>query len=243
VKRGDEGEHGAQLETLASRWELPAEALNRLVALMGLLEADPFAPTSVTDASRVRDVHVADSLTALGIAGFRELDTVVDIGSGAGFPGLVLAIAMPQTRFDLLESVARKCAFMERTAARLALPNVEIVCSRAEEWGAGVGAERYGGAVARAVGRLATIAEYAAPMLRIGGLLLVWKGKRDLEEEREGERAAALLGMRPAGVDWAGAYAGSRHRHLHRYEKLKQSPPGYPRRAGVAKKRPLGATA
>jgi 16S rRNA (guanine527-N7)-methyltransferase len=68
----------------------------------------------------------------------------------------------------------------------------------------------------------------------------VWKGRRDDEEEREGERAAALLGMRPAGVEWVGAYAGSRHRHLHWYLKSGPTPGRYPRRAGMAKKRPLG---
>jgi 16S rRNA (guanine527-N7)-methyltransferase len=231
----------AGLEQLASRWGLPAPTVDRLAALLDLLAADPLAPTSVTDPARVRDVHLADSLSALGIAGFRELDTVVDIGSGAGFPGLVLAIAMPQSRFDLLESVGRKCAFIERAAGQLELGNVRAVCRRAEDWGAGPGADLYGGAVSRAVGRLATIVEYAAPLLRIGGLLVVWKGRRDGEEEREGERAAALLGMRPAGVEWVGAYAGSRNRHLHRYGKTEATPPGYPRRAGMAKKRPLGA--
>jgi 16S rRNA (guanine527-N7)-methyltransferase len=70
--------------------------------------------------------------------------------------------------------------------------------------------------------------------------LVTWKGRREIEEEREGERAAALLGMRPAGIEWVGAYAGSRNRHLHRYEKTGPSPPGYPRRPGMAKKRPLG---
>jgi 16S rRNA (guanine527-N7)-methyltransferase len=238
VKRGNPE---AGLEQLALRWELAVPTVERLSALMRLLEEDPLAPTSVTEPRRTRDVHVADSLSGLGIAGFRELDTVVDIGSGAGFPGLVLAIAMPQARFDLLESVGRKCAFIERVAAQLELSNVRVVCSRAEEWGAGPGAQLYGGAVARAVGRLATIAEYAAPMLRVGGLLVTWKGRRDGEEEREGERAAALLGMRPAGIEWVGAYAGSRHRHLHRYLKTEASPSGYPRRVGMAKKRPLGA--
>jgi 16S rRNA (guanine527-N7)-methyltransferase len=229
------------LEQLASRWDLPPAAVEQLAALVRLLETDRLAPTSVTDPKRVLDVHVADSLSVLGIAGFRQLDAVVDIGSGAGFPGLVLAIAMPQARFDLLESVGRKCAFIERAAEQLELSNVHAICERAEDWGAGPGAGRYAGAVARAVGRLATIAEYAAPLLRVGGLLVTWKGRRDVEEEREGERAAALLGMRPTGVAWVGAYAGSRHRHLHRYEKTEPSPPGYPRRPGIAKKRPLGA--
>jgi 16S rRNA (guanine527-N7)-methyltransferase len=228
------------LGALAERWVLPRDAAGRYERLLRFLAGDPSAPSSVTDPRRAVDVHVADSLSGFQVEGFRSLESVVDIGSGAGFPGLVLAIAMSGTRFDLVEASNRKCVFLERAVSAVGLENVDVVCCRAEEWAAGAGAGAYAGAAVRAVGRLATLVEYAAPLLEIGGKLVAWKGRRDREEEHEGERAAAMLGMRQIGVEWVGPFAGSRNRHLHVYEKVAACPPGYPRRAGMARKRPRG---
>jgi 16S rRNA (guanine527-N7)-methyltransferase len=90
------------------------------------------------------------------------------------------------------------------------------------------------------VGSLGTLVEYAAPLLRLGGLLVAWKGRRNADEESEGAAAAKILGMKQLAVDWVGPFAGSRNRHLYTYEKEVATPPGYPRRPGVARKRPLG---
>ena len=214
--------------------------IERLERLLIALAEDPQAPTSVRDPVRGADVHVADSLSGFEIAGLRDADRLVDIGSGAGFPGLVLAVAMPHAEFDLVEAAERKCAFLERVTAALGLGNVRVICARAEEWAAAGGAEAYDAAVVRAVGLLATLLEYGAPLLRIGGRLVAWKGRRDLGEERGGETAAKLLGMRLSAVEWVGPFAGSRHRHLYAWQKLSPTPPDYPRRPGMAKKRPLG---
>jgi 16S rRNA (guanine527-N7)-methyltransferase len=194
----------------------------------------------VTDPIRSLDVHVADSLSGLAVTRLRALSRLADIGSGAGFPGVVLAIAMPEARFDLIEASSRKCSFLERLTKELGLDNVSVVCRRAEEWAGAEGSEAYDGVVVRAVGLLATLAEYAAPLLEAGGLLVAWKGRRDPEEEAQGEAAAARLGMSFRGVEWVGPFAGSRNRHIYAYEKTAPTPPGYPRRAGMAKKRPLG---
>jgi 16S rRNA (guanine527-N7)-methyltransferase len=229
-----------RLEALVARWELPEAAVPRLVRMLEGLAHDPHAPTSVRDALRAADVHVADSLSGLQVDGLRRLEELVDIGSGAGFPGLVLACALPHARFDLVESVRRKCEFLERLTAALQLDNVRVVSRRVEEWAADEGAGAYDGALVRAVGSLPTLVEYAAPLLRLGGVLVAWKGRRDAGEEQEGAAAAAALGMRALGVDWVGPFAGSRNRHLHTYEKVAPTPAGYPRRAGVARKRPLG---
>jgi 16S rRNA (guanine527-N7)-methyltransferase len=94
--------------------------------------------------------------------------------------------------------------------------------------------------VARAVGRLATIAELASPLLSEGGVLVAWKGRRDAGEEAELGRAAERLAIEPLEVSWVGPYAGSRHRHLHVMRKCGPTPGNLPRRAGMAKKRPLG---
>jgi 16S rRNA (guanine527-N7)-methyltransferase len=233
-------ELGAYLARLAERWQLPAGAATSLERLLGLLAEDPEAPTAVADPLEAVEVHVADSLTALELDRFRSVPDLVDIGSGAGFPGLVLAIAMPGTRVDLLESSQRKCAFLARVVDALDLPNVDVICSRSEHWAAGEGRERYRAATARAVAPLATLVEYAAPLLQTGGLLVAWKGRRAADEESQAVAAARELAMRPLPAVKAEPFAGSRSRHLHGYEKVAPTPARYPRRAGMAKKRPLG---
>jgi 16S rRNA (guanine527-N7)-methyltransferase len=229
-----------RLASLTERWELPGESSSRLEELLVYLANDPLAPTSVKDPMRAVDVHVADSLSGLQVEGLRELSHLVDIGSGAGFPGLVLALAMPAASFDLVEATRRKCAFLERVISRVRIENARVICLRIEEWGSGEGAGAYSGAVVRAVGSLATLLEYAAPLLLPAGKLVAWKGRRDPEEERQAVKAADVLGMRALSIEWVGAYAGSRNRHIYGYEKAGACPPGFPRRPGMARKRPLG---
>jgi 16S rRNA (guanine527-N7)-methyltransferase len=231
---------GKRLETITERWALPQASVSRLEELLVELARDSQAPTAVKDPLRGAEVHVADSLSVFQLEGFRGLRSLVDIGSGAGFPGLVLALAMPDSSFDLLEVTMRKCEFLERMLSRLGIENARVVCERAETWGADKGAEAYSGAVVRAVGLLPTLLEYASPLLERGGRLVALKGRRDPDEERQAGRAATVLGMRALGVEWVGAYAGSRNRHLHSYEKVAACPARFPRRPGMARKRPLG---
>ena len=158
------------------------------------------------------DVHVADSLTALP-----QLDSataVADIGSGAGFPGLVIAIARPDLAVDLIESVSRKCDFMRSAAADLGLQNARVVHSRAEDWAGQEGRERYDAVLARAVAPLASLVEYAAPLLTAGGRLIAWKG-----EPEEDEEAGGRPRRRPAGAVPRRGGAGS---------SLSRQPPAHP---------------
>jgi 16S rRNA (guanine527-N7)-methyltransferase len=229
-----------RLAAVGDRWDLPEGAAARLEQLLLSLARDPQAPTSVKDPLRAVDVHVADSLSAFQVAGIQRLSSLVDVGSGAGFPGLVLALAMPAARLDLVEASGRKCAFLERIVAGCRIENVRVVCLRAEEWAAGEGAGAYEGVVTRAVGSLSTLLEYAAPLLSLGGRLVAWKGRRDLAEEHQAAAAAEVLGMQALEVEWVGPYAGSRNRHIHTYEKVGPCPPRFPRRPGMARKRPLG---
>jgi 16S rRNA (guanine527-N7)-methyltransferase len=220
------------------------EALARLRELVAALASDPAAPSSVTDPERAWRVHVADSLTGLEVAALAAAGRVADVGSGAGFPGLVLAVALPQAAVDLVESVGRKCEFLRRTVERTGVGNASVLCERAEDWAMREppdgGREIYDAVTARAVGRLATIAELATPLLREGGVLVAWKGRRDPEEEREMAAARGRLAMEPVEVRWVGPYAGSRNRHLHVLRKAGPTPEGLPRRPGMAKKRPFG---
>jgi 16S rRNA (guanine527-N7)-methyltransferase len=218
------------------------ELRERLAPVLDLLASDPASLSSVTAPADAWRVHVADSLSGLELVG--EPERLADVGAGAGFPGLALAAALPETAVDLIESVARKAGFIERAAAAAGLSNARAICARAETWAARHepegGREAYDVVTARAVGRLATLAELASPLLREGGVLVAWKGRRDLEEEAELGRAAGELAMRPDEVRSVGPYAGSEHRHLHVVRKVAETPSGLPRRPGIAKKRPYG---
>lgn len=225
---------------LARHWSLPARAAEQLPELLQLLEADRTAPTAVTDPRTALDVHIADSLVALDIGALRRAQTIVDIGSGAGLPGLPLAIALPSARHDLVEASRRKCDFIERAATRCSVPNVRVVNQRVEQWASAKGRERYEAAVARAVAGLATLLEYAAPLLQPGGKLIAWKGSRDRDQEQRGQRAAEQLGMSAEEVLPVKPYPASRERHLHLFTKTGETPASFPRRPGMAGKRPLG---
>jgi 16S rRNA (guanine527-N7)-methyltransferase len=219
---------------------LTPEARAALEKVLELLEEERASVSSVKDPRRAWKVHVADSLTGLEAPELREAAKIADIGSGAGFPGLAIAVALPRAQVDLIESVGRKCDFMRRAAEQAGIANARVVNARSEEWAAAEGRESYDVVTARAVGRLSTLAELASPLLRDGGVLIAWKGKRDEDEEQQLGRAADQLAMQPERILHVGPYAGSEHRHLHVARKLGATPDGLPRRPGMAKKRPRG---
>ncbi len=185
------------------------------------------------------DDHLADSLVALELESVRSTGSVVDLGSGAGLPGLPLAIALPGVRFVLVESSSRKCAFIARAVEECELENVSIVDSRIEEWREGLG--DFDLALARALAPLEVVIEYGAPLLRMSGELVVWRGRRDAEAEDRGARAADLLGLRAEGARRVRPYETAESRYLHLFLKVMDTPAAYPRRPGMASKRPLGA--
>jgi 16S rRNA (guanine527-N7)-methyltransferase len=209
-----------------------------LARVLAVLATDPLAPSSVRGAAAV-DVHVADSLSALALECVASASVVADLGSGAGFPGLVLAVALPDARVALVESAARKCEFLERLCGLAEIRNVRVVRARVEEWADGLGSHDL--VVARALAPLAVVCEYAAPLLAMGGSLVAWKGAIAESEAAAAEYAAPQLGLKRDEVVRSEPYAGSVAHHLHVYRKVALTPPGFPRRAGVARKRPLGA--
>ena len=227
------------LAGVVDRHGLPRVALDSLTRLLQALAEEPDPHTTVAEPVRAAPVHVADSLSALALPELAAPTAIADIGAGPGFPGLPLAIARPSTRVDLLESQQRKTAVIARLAAAAGVPNARPVTARAEEWASASGREAYDAVTARAVAPLAVLAEYAAPLLRIGGALVAWKGARDPVEELAGATAAGQLGMRPLRVVAVEPYTGSHSRHLHLYLKESETPARYPRRAGMAAKRPL----
>ena len=212
-----------------------------LEALLALLRDDPAAPVSTGSVGRAREVHLADSLSGLEVEELRAAGRIADLGSGAGLPGLVLAASLPATEVDLLESSSRKCEFLRHAIERMALANAAVVCERAEAWAAAGGRQAYDAVSARAVGPLATLAELASPLLRDGGVLVAWKGRRDSGEEAAAARAADALAMEPLRVVPVEPYPGSRDRHIHVLRKNGPTPSRLPRRPGMATKRPFGS--
>jgi len=223
--------------------ELTDAARAKLVPVIALLAADATAPSTVIEPERAWVVHVADSLSGLGFPELASARRIADVGAGAGFPGLVLAAMLPDAQVDLIESISRKCEFIDRAATAGGIANARAVNARAEDWArAGApGREAYDAVTARAVGRLSTLAELASPLLRADGILVGWKGRRNRDEEVELEAGALRLGVTPAAIRSADPYAGSRNRHLHLIRKTAPTPPDLPRRAGMAKKRPRGS--
>lgn len=222
---------------LVERFVLAPGAAEKLVRLARLLSEDPHAPTSIRDPERVLRDHLADSLVALELAEVREARTVADLGAGAGLPGIPLAIALPEAAFSLVESAAPRCRFLERTLHVCGVENAEVVHARAEAWPEGIG--RFELVTARALAALEVVTEYAAPLLRVGGTLVAWRGRRDEAEEAAGAIAAERLGMAAKRVVTVSPYPEARHRHLHVLRKVMETPAGFPRRPGVAAKRPL----
>ncbi len=228
-----------RLAQLAARHGLAPDAVGALKRLLEIL-ADPSAPTTVRDPAAAIDAHVSDALVALELDRVRAARRIADLGAGAGFPGLVLAAALPDAEVALVEANGRKCAFLARAAEEMGLTNAEIVGARAESWAAGIGSRDL--VTARAVAPLAVLVEYAAPLLATGGALVAWKGRRDDEEERHGAAAAAATGLEVAEVRPVQPWNGAEHLHLHLYVKVASTPNRYPRRPGMASKRPLRAS-
>jgi 16S rRNA (guanine527-N7)-methyltransferase len=230
----------ARLAALAARYDLPAGAAARLRALLDLVADEPSAITTVRDPREGVDRHVADSLVALDVPAVRSAGRMADLGSGGGFPGLALAVALPSAHVALVESVGRKCAFLAAAARELALGNVEVVNARAESWREGLATQDL--VTARALAPLSVLVEYAAPLLVVGGSLLAWKGRRDTGEEADGAAAAAALGMSPPAALAVEPFPGADDRHLYLSSKVSTTPSGYPRREGMARKRPIRAS-
>jgi 16S rRNA (guanine527-N7)-methyltransferase len=229
-----------RLGALSERYDLPHRAVASLARLLDLVADEPASITSVRDPLRGVDVHVADSLVALDVAAVRAAGRIADVGAGGGFPGLALAIALPEAHVSLVESVARKCRFLEGAATALELGNVDVVNARAEEWPAGRDAHDL--VVARALASLPVVLEYAAPLLRVQGTLVAWRGRREPAEERDAGAAADALRMSVPTAVRVEPFAEAGERHLHLSSKVAPTPKEFPRRAGMARKRPLGVS-
>ena len=198
--------------------------------------------TSVS-ADRMAARHFLDSLLPLKASGLiPEEGRLIDVGTGAGFPGLPLAIARPSLQVTLLEAQGKRCQFLQAVCQALGLENVTIINDRAENLGRTEGhREGYDRAVARAVAALPVLAEYLLPFVRVGGMALCWKGPAVAGEQADGAAAAARLGGRLLPlVDMEGCGEETGH-VIAPMEKIEKTLPLYPRKNGMPAKRPLKA--
>lgn len=230
----------ARLASLADEYALPDSAPVALSVLLRLQAADPTASTTVRAPEAAVERHVADSLSALVLDAVRTARRIADLGAGAGWPGFAVAAALPEAEVALVESAIRRCRYLERAAEEAALGNVVVVHARAEAWPDGLGAHDL--VTARALATLPVLCEYAAPLLLDGGSLVAWKGSVGPQELADGRAAAAVLGLRPAEPLHVVPYAGARDHTLHVFRKIAPTPQRFPRRPGMATKRPLSAT-
>ena len=197
--------------------------------------------TAITGIEDIATKHFLDSFTACAVRVWTGRERVVDVGSGAGFPGLALRIAMPNMNLTCVESVGKKSRFLEETSALLGLNDVEVRNERAETLAHS--ADRRGAydvGTARAVGTLAACAEYLVPFLRIGGDAIVWKGKVDAELAAARKALASLGGEIAAIVSTIqlGVADVLPGRNLVVMRKVRASPDRYPRPSAEARRRP-----
>lgn len=190
--------------------------------------------TSVEGIADIQRRHFLDSLSCAVATGDLNDQMLVDVGSGAGFPGLPLKLLYPELSLTLVESVAKKAKFLQTVVDELALPQVTVVVERAEvvahqpEHRAG-----YDWAVARAVAPLATLAEYLLPFCQLGGHMLAIKGQSAAQEQEAAAGALAILGGQPVPITTTEATG------LVIIKKTSPTPDKYPRRTGIPAKRPL----
>jgi 16S rRNA (guanine527-N7)-methyltransferase len=223
------------LAEVVARFGAPDGAIAPLARILELQAADPTASTTVREVGEALDRHVADSLVALQLPVVASARRIADLGSGAGWPGLALAAALPEAHVALVESAIRHCRYLSRASE--GLPNVSVVHARAEEWTEGLGAHDL--VTARALAALPVVLEYAAPLLAEGGHVVAWKGAVSDCEAGAGARAAAILGLEPVAVVPVQPFPAARDRTLHVFRKTAPTPSRFPRRPGMATKRPL----
>lgn len=199
-----------------------------------------FNLTAITDPVGIEVRHFLDSLTCLLAMGANSVEQVIDVGTGAGFPGLPLKILIPGLKLTLVEATRKKAEFCVHIVKGLGLDHVEVVHGRAEDVGQDVNhRQSYDVALARAVAPLSVLVEYMLPFLRVGGRAIAQKGETAPTEAHEAEGALGILGGcvdRLIPVELPGVVET---RYLVVINKLAATPGKYPRRVGIPEKRPL----
>jgi 16S rRNA (guanine527-N7)-methyltransferase len=218
----------------------------RMIAVLASYEREliewnsKFNLTAVRDPASILTKHFLDSFSCTLAWGSQPPRRLIDVGTGAGFPGIPLRILYPGLKLTLVESVGKKAMFCEHIVRLLGLDGVEVIKGRAEDVGcAPEHRERYDWAVARAVANLPVLCEYLLPLVRIGGTALAMKGESGPAEAQSAEKAMKMLGGKLKQVIPVDLPGIADERYLILVEKSAATPPRYPRKAGMPMKRPL----
>jgi 16S rRNA (guanine527-N7)-methyltransferase len=237
-----------QLRLQSAEWGI---ALNRAQLSLLTTYADLLAGYKLanivgsSDRDEIIVDHLLDSLSCFLVKDLWQARSVVDVGAGAGFPGIPLAIVRPGLRVALLEATEKKARFLNHAQDMLGLCNLQVLQERAEEAGRKPDRrETSDVATARALASLSVVVEYCAPLVRPGGVILAMKARLSEEELSKGAAASHELGaeLREVRVVEHEDQLPHKERRLVVFEKVGRTPRNFPRRVGVAKKRPLGGS-
>lgn len=199
-----------------------------------------FNLTAIRDVESIRVKHFLDSYSCVLAWKANPPLRLIDVGTGAGFPGLPLKIIYPQMHVTLVESVGKKAMFCQHIVSKLGLEDIEVIKTRAEDIGQDKNhRESYDVAVARAVANLNILSEYLLPLVKIGGSVLAQKGETAHAESQSAEKAIKLLGGKLKQIIPVQLPNVTDERFLVLIDKVHATPEGYPRKAGIAAKSPL----
>lgn len=201
---------------------------------------EKFNLTAIRDAEGIRTKHFLDSFSCVLAWKENPPRRLIDIGTGAGFPGIPLKILYPSMRLTLIESVGKKANFCRHMIETLKLEAVEVVTARAEDVGQmPAHREAYDWAVARSVANLPVLAEYLLPLVQVGGAMLAQKGQSGPAETHKAEKALKILGGRMRQLLPVTLPGVADERYLVVVDKVAATPPQYPRKPGIPAKKPL----
>ena len=199
-----------------------------------------FNLTAIRDVAGIRTKHFLDSFSCVLAWKAAPPANLIDVGTGAGFPGIPLKIIYPNTKVTLVESVGKKAMFCQHIVSLLGLEGVDVINARAEDLGqTPEHREKYDWGIARAVAKMSVLSEYLLPLVQVGGSMLAQKGESGPAELHAAENAIKLLGGEVRQLVLVTLPGVVEERHLVLVNKIAATPPGYPRKPGVPAKKPL----